>query len=281
MMGKIVILGHTGFLGSCLYEKFSEDPRCEVRGFSSADIDLSLPEECFKLVDIIDEDTAVIMAATSLIKNKDSAFFEKDLNMLNNLARIFASIKVRQLVYISSIAIYGRHSDSVIIESSLSNPDDAYSSSKLLGEKILGRVCSERKIPLTILRPGTIYGGGDNRSPFFRFFKRIKNGEDIEIYGDGSSKLFWVHKIDLCQIIKLAISSARIGDYNIVANGNGISLARLVELIFRICGRRTEIKFISHVKDPINLRFDISKFKFYFPEVKPIKLEVALKAYLD
>lgn len=280
-MGKIVILGHTGFLGSCLYENFREDPKCEIRGFSSADINLSLPEECLKLSDIVDEDTTVIMAATSLIKNKDSAFFEKDLNMLSNLAGILALINIKLLVYISSIAIYGRYSDSVIIESSPTNPDDAYSSSKLLGEKILKRVCSECKIPLTILRLGTIYGPGDNRSPFFRFLKKVQNGEEIEIYGDGSTRLFWAHKMDLHNIVKSAVTGLKQGDYNVVANPEGISLIELAELVFQICGRRTGIKFISSAKSPINLRFDTSKFKLNFPEIKFTPLASGLKEYLN
>jgi len=278
---KIVILGHSGFLGSCLYENFREDPRYEVHGFSSADINLSLPEECFKLTDIIDEDTTVIMTATLLIKNKDFISFRKDLDMLNNLAEILLLIGVKHLIYISSIAIYGRRSESVIIESSCPHHDDFYSLSKVWGEQVFKRICCDLSIPLTILRPGTIYGRGDVRSPFFRFFKRIENGEDIEIYGDGSSKLFWAHKMDLYRIVQSVIAGRKFGDYNIVAEGNGISLSELAELMFRVCGCETKIKFIPSAKNPINLRFDTSKLKFCFPEIGFIRLEDGLKEYLD
>ncbi|MFH0791702.1 MAG: NAD(P)-dependent oxidoreductase [bacterium] len=278
---KIVILGHTGFLGNCLYENFREDPRYEIHGFSSADINLSLPEECLKLMSIIDKDATVIMTATSLIKNKDFISFRKDLDMLNNLAEILLLIGAKHLIYISSIAIYGRRSESAIIESSYPNHDDFYSLSKLWGEQVFRCICCDSNIPLTTLRSGTIYGRGDNRSPFFRFFKRIKNGENIEIYGDGSSKLFWAHKMDLYRIVQSVIAGRKFGDYNIVAEGNGISLSKLAESTFRVCGRETKIKFIPSAKTPINLRFDTSKLKFCFPEIGFIRLEDGLKEYLD
>jgi len=276
---KIVILGHTGFLGSCLYENFHEDPRCEVCGFSSADINLSLPKECRKLLNVIDKKSIVIMAATSLIRSKDFTSFRSDLDMLNNTAEIVSLAGIKHLIYISSIAIYGRRSESVIIESSGPNPDDLYSLSKLRGEQIFKRVCFDSGIPLTILRPCTIYGRNDNRSPFFRFLNRVRDGKEIEIYGDGSSKLFWVHKMDLYRIIQSVIAGRKFGDYNIVVEGNGISLLNLVELMFRVCGRETGIKFTPSEKSPNNLRFDTSKFKLYFPEIKLIRLEDGLKEY--
>ncbi len=278
---KIVILGHSGFLGSCLYENFRENPRYEVHGFSSADINLSLPKECRELLNVIDKKSIVIMAATSLIKNKDFISFRKNLDMLKNLAEILLLVGAKHLIYISSIAIYGRRSDLAITELSQSKPDDFYSLSKVWGELILSRICFDSEIPLMILRPGTIYGRNDIRSPFFRFFKQIENGEDIEIYGDGSSKLFWAHKLDLCRIVQSVITVRKFGDCNIVAEGSGISLSKLAELMFRVCGRETKIKFVPSAKSPINLRFDTSKLKFCFPEIGFIRLEDGLKEYLD
>ena len=278
---KIVILGHTGFLGSCLYENFSKEIGHEVYGFSSADINLSLPKECRKLLNVIDKKSIVIMAAASLIKSRDFTSFRNDLNMLSNLAEILLLVGAKHLIYISSVAIYGRRSDLVITELSQSKPDDFYSLSKVWGELILNRICFDSGIPLTILRPGTIYGRNDIRSPFFRFLSRIRGDKEVEIYGDGSSKLFWVHKMDLYRIFQSVITGRKFGDYNIVAEGDGISLLKLAELMFGVCGRENSIKFIPSKKNPVNLRFDTSKFKLCFPEVGFIRLEGGLKEYLD
>ncbi|MBU2082194.1 NAD(P)-dependent oxidoreductase [Patescibacteria group bacterium] len=280
---KIVILGHTGFLGSCLYENFSKEIEYEVYGFSSANVNLSSSKECQKLLSVIDKNSTVIMTATSLVKNKDFISFRNDFDMLLNTAEVFSLAGIQHLIYISSIAVFGRHSESVITESSYPNPDDLYSFSKLLGEQIFERICRNSGIHLTILRPGTFYGLNDKTSPFFRFLGGIKSNGEIKIYGDGSSKLFWVHKVDLCRIIQAAVASCNPGIYNIVTESEGISLLKLAELMFQICalGHRIKIEFIPSAKVPVDLRFDISKSKSCFSGIKHIKLEDGLKEYLN
>lgn len=277
---KLVILGHSGFLGRCLYEGFSKDKKYEVYGFSSAQADLSLPEACLKLSDTLDENTILVMAATTLVKNKNFDAFRKDIAITLNVADILLKTKIRHLVYISSIAVYGRHSNLPINEDSQFNPDDFYSLAKMWGELILSRICENCGIALTILRPGIIYGRNDTRSPIFRFMNDLIFGRNIEIYGDGSSKTFWIHKMDLFQAVKSVIDDLKFGIYNVVADGNGISIVALVNLISQIYGRKTEIKFKPSPKIPINLNFDTSKFRNDFPEIEFIKFEDGIKEYL-
>ena len=82
---KVVVLGHSGFLGAGIYESFLKDSDYETRGFSSAQIDLSLPESISKLHNFVDRNTSVIMAASVLTKNKDFSSFRKEIDMFINL----------------------------------------------------------------------------------------------------------------------------------------------------------------------------------------------------
>lgn len=277
---KVVILGHSGFLGKCLYENFLKDQKYEVYGFSSAQIDLSSSKECLKLSNVLSENAILIMTATTLVKNKNFDAFRKDIAISLNIADILLKTKIRNLVYISSIAVYGRHSNSPINEDSQFNSDDFYSLAKVWGELVLSRVCEDNDIALTILRLGTFYGRGDNRTPIFRFLNALVLGRDIEIYGDGSSKIFWIHKVDLFQVVKSVIDDLKLGTYNVVADGRGISLIALADLISQICGRKTEIKFKPNPKIPIYFSFDTSKFRNDFPAIKFVKFEDGIKEYL-
>lgn len=277
---KLVILGHSGFLGRCLYENFLKDLKYEICGFSSAQIDLSSSERCLKLLNILDENTVLVMAATTLVKNKNFDAFRKDITMTLNVADILLKTKIRHLVYISSIAVYGRYSNAPINEDSQFKPDDFYSLAKMLGESVISRVCKNRGIALTILRPGIIYGRGDARSPIFRFMNDLILGRNIEIYGDGSSKTFWVHKMDLFQAVKSVIDGLKLGTYNVVADGRGISLIALADLVSKVFGRKTEIKFMPSKKIPVDISFNTSKFRNDFPEIEFIKFEDGIKEYL-
>lgn len=280
MLQKIIILGHSGFLGSYLYDNFLKNPQYEVYGFSSAQIDLSLPEECLKLSDTFDENKILIMAATPLVKKKNFDAFRKDIAITLNIVDTLLRTKIRHLIYISSIAVYGRCSNLLINEDSGFKPDDFYSLAKVWGESVVSYVCENRGIALTILRPGIIYGKEDKRSPVFRFLSNVRSGGEIEIYGDGSSKIFWIHKTDLFQVVKSVIDDFKLGSYNVVADGRGISLIALADLISRIYGQKTEIKFMPSLKIPINLNFDNAKFRNDFSSIKFLKFEDGIKEYL-
>ncbi len=275
---RVVILGHSGFLGSCLYEYLSKNANYTVKGFSSQDINLVSQEDCRKLEMIIDEETTMIMAASAMSKDKSVSALQRDEDAMLNLAALVSRTKkIRHLIYISSIAVYGHLSANPVQEGDRHCPDDLYGISKSAWENNLNLVCSganysNRLIDLTILRPGIICGRGDIRSPFFRFMKSIGANQDIEIYGDGSAKVYWVHKSDLCGIIKSVIDESKTGDYNIVADGNGIDLISLAETMFEISDRRVVINLKPSEKLPVNLNFDISKLKIDFPwEFKNLK----------
>lgn len=277
---KVIILGHSGFLGSDLYENFSQDSNYNVLGFSSPEINLSLVKECFELLKFVDDNTTVIMVATGLMRDKNFTVFKKDIDIIANVADLISQTRIKHLIYISSIAVYGRTSDNIIDENSRLKPDDFYSLAKISGEVIFKQFCFNRDIALTVLRPGIIYGRDDIRSPFFRFMNNIYLNRNIEIFGDGSTKVFWVHKVDLYQIIKIVIDHSKVGDYNVVSDENGITLLNLAELMFRICGRRVGIEFKPTEKIPINLSFNTSKFRTCFPDIKFLKLEDGLQEYI-
>lgn len=276
----IIVLGHTGFLGRCLYDNFLKDQQYRVFGFSSAQIDLTSQESATRLCDITGCDTTVIMAAGAMVKVKDFDSFRREVSMFINLANPGFLSRISHLICISGTAIYGHHSESTITESSRPKPDDLYSLAKFIGELILKQSCADFEIPLTIVRPGIIYGQGDARSPLFRFVKNVKLGEEIEIFGDNSTRLFWVHKLDLFRIISSIIKDSKVGDYNIVSDDNGVSLVDLAEIVFKACKIRTGIKFVPSAKVSPSLKFDTSKFSADFPGFEFTRLEDGIKDYM-
>lgn len=276
---RIVILGSTGFLGRCLYENFSRGERYKVYGFSPAQVDLTSDESTLKLRDFADRSTVVIMAASALAKDKSFSSFQKEVAMFTNLANPELLSKIKHFILVSSTAIYGHQSDSAIIESSPSNPDDLYSLAKLIGELIFKRACADCNAGLTIVRPGILYGRSDIRSPLFRFIKNVRFGKAIEIHGNEFTRLVWLHKLDAWRAIELIVRDFKTRDYNIISDGNGTSLTELAETIFEACGMRTGIEFTPSTKVSPNLRFDLSKFRNDFPGFNFIRLENGIRDY--
>lgn len=281
MKSKVVILGSGGFLGSCLYENFSRAGHYEVRGLSRAQLDLTSEESVPKLCNLVGQDAVIIMAASSLAKDKSYHSFHREIAMFNNIANPELLCRARHFILVSSTVIYGYRSSALITESSPANPYDIYSTAKLIGELIFKRACTDCGIGLTILRPGILYGRGDYKSPLSRFVHNVCSGRTIELCGDDSTRLIWLHKLDAWRAIRLIVDGFKTGDYNIISAGNGTSLEELAELVFKTCCARTGVKPVPGTKISPSLRFDLSKFKANFPGFEFTKLEEGIKDYLD
>ncbi len=276
---KVIILGHTGFVGRHLHHKLQDESVFEVYGFSSKEINLLDIKAYQKLASVCDEKTIIIMVAGITRSKKDNlSALDDNVKMIVNLAKFLSSAKAKHLIYISTIAVYGNTSDTLITETSPANPDSFYSTAKACGELILKRICEELDIVFTTLRMSRIYGKGDTTSPIFIFSKNITSGKPIEIYGDGSHRLYSVHQNDLFSIVKKVILEEIEGDFNVTPS-SGITLLELVRLLFELSGRKVEIKFKPVIDPPILLTFNTSKLRTTFKDFPSISLEEGLKEY--
>ena len=273
---KIVILGHTGFVGRYLYRKLKNEPMFEVYGFSSKEVNLLNLGTYQKLADVCDGETTIIM--TAAILRNDLPALNNNIKMALNLAKFLSHNKIKRLIYTNSISVYGNGSKTPITENSPFNPDSFYSSAKACAELIFKRICDESNTALTTFRMGKIYGKGDITSPIYIFSRKIVSGEPIEIYGDGSHRLYPVHQNDLLSVIKKVISEEISRDYNITPS-SGITLLELARLLFELSGRKVEIKYKPVVNHPISLTFNTSKLKTVFKNFPSVSLEKGIKEY--
>ncbi len=75
------------------------------------------------------------------------------------LARIALAHSIEHFVFTSSIAVYGLHGDTDVDETTPISPyADPYGDSKIKAERILMALHDEAGLPVTIIRPGMIYG---------------------------------------------------------------------------------------------------------------------------
>ena len=108
--------------------------------------------------------------------------------------RLFAG-KTKQYIYISSASAYHKNpADYVITEgTTISNPYWEYSRNKIACEEFLMRKHRERNFPVTIVRPSHTYDersvplGVHGSKGSWQVVKRIKEGKQVIIHGDGTS----------------------------------------------------------------------------------------------
>ena len=97
-------------------------------------------------------------------------------------------------------------------------------------------------VPLTIIRPGFIYGPNDSSGKvIYRFLETATRGNDLVIRADPETVRDYVHVDDVCRVIDAAIAAQpnRLSVIN-VSGGNAVTLAHLASTVCATRGRTLE-----------------------------------------
>src|SRR5438067_2857145 len=107
---------------------------------------------------------------------------------LETLVESALAAGVRRFVHVSSITVHGNDVQGRADETApLRVEPNPYSRSKVAGERLLARLIREQGAPVTIVRPGWIYGPRDVAS-FARFAAMIQRGKMV-IIGSGCNHI--------------------------------------------------------------------------------------------
>ena len=137
---------------------------------------------------------------------------------LKTLVDAALAAHVRRIVHVSSVTVHGVDVHGTADETApLRGGSDPYSRSKVAGEQLLQQMISDKGAPVTIVRPGLVYGPHDTGS-FGRFATLIEQGKMVVI-GPGNNYMPLIYVTDVAQGILLASTADRaIGREYILVN---------------------------------------------------------------
>ncbi len=292
MSKRVIVLGASGFIGRAIFDGFSKDRSFKTIGYSSKECNLLSYEAAQKaLSDITKDDVIVMAAAITRLKENTVESMNKNIQMAENLAKVILERPAAQVIYISSIDVYGcleenyKDKSLKINEQFALKPDDYYGTGKVKSELLLRGQLSGKKIPLTILRLPGIYGVGDyGKSLISSFIKMITQDGKICIYGDGKDKRDYLFAEDVYCAVKAAVGAKFDGAVNVVG-GKSYSIIEIVEMIKSIAKCDCQVSF-KPVKDVKNLRirnlqFDNSLLCKVFPDLKIRELSKGIGVFLE
>jgi len=141
---------------------------------------------------------------------------------------------VRRMVYVSSLSAAGpARGSGPITEEDPCRPACLYGTTKLQGEEIALTYGS--KVPLTILRPGAVYG--PRETDIFAYFKMVRQG--LVLMPSITQKVGFIHVSDLVEAILLAVSSPKAeGRTYFVTDGKGYGWDEVCSAIGTALGRK-------------------------------------------
>src|SRR5207245_2086796 len=137
---------------------------------------------------------------------------------LKALVEVALAAGVRRFVHVSSITVHGNSVGGPADETTpLRVESNPYSRSKVAGERLLEALIREREAPVTIVRPGWIYGPRDAAS-FARFATMIQHGRMIMI-GPGKNHIPLIFVRDAAQgVLQASESDEAVGKSYLLVN---------------------------------------------------------------
>lgn len=207
-LGKVVITGVAGFLGSHLADKFLAEGYHVVgidnliggyvsnipKGVQFYDMDLT--ERDILDAGLCDADIVIHAACTAY---EGLSVFSPSLVVSNTVQAttniLTASVKdgAKKFIYLSSMARYGDHDGTEFTEDMETKPQDPYGIAKVASEQLVQNICDTHEMDWVILVPHNIIGPRQKYDDPFRnvasiMTNRMLKGLPAIIYADGSQK---------------------------------------------------------------------------------------------
>ena len=154
-----------------------------------------------------------------------------DINVrgTQNVLNACQKYSVKRLVHCSTIGVHGSVKEVPANEKTAFNPGDLYQSTKLEAEKRVWEAYKNTELPVSVIRPISMFGPGDLR--MLKLFRMIKKKRFV-IIGDGTPFFQPAYIDDVVNGFLLALEKEEaIGETFIIGSDEYVRLSKLCEMI--------------------------------------------------
>jgi len=256
---KILLTGAAGFIGSHVYDLFSEK-YCEaeitildkmtyaanIRNIPQITVnkkhklvvgDLTDMDICLKATK--DIDLVINLAAESHVDNSfdNSIIFSKSNTLgTHTLMEACKRNKVDKIIHVSTDEVYGENIEKPFSEEDPLNPTNPYSASKAAAEMIVRGYFKSFDLPVIVVRSNNIYGIRQYPEKIIpKFIVNCIKKEPIKIHGDGLYLRHYLSAIDFANALDLLSNNGKEGEiYNIASDLEltNIAVSQLIKSFF-------------------------------------------------
>ncbi len=276
-MKTALVLGAGGFIGSHMVKRLKSE------GYKVVGVDLKYPEfsptaanefiigdlrnqdfcnhlfSSFKVDELYQFASDMGGAGYIFTGDNDAHVMHNSVQINLNAAESCVKYGVAKVFYSSSACIYPtfnqNNPDSPLCEESSAYPalpDSEYGWEKLFSERLYLTYARIHKLDVRIARYHNIYGpegvwkGGKEKAPaaLCRKVAEAKNGESIEVWGDGSQTRSFLYIDECIEATRRLMESSFSGPVNI-GSEEIISINNLAEMVIGISGKSISVKNIS------------------------------------
>jgi len=240
---RILVTGHDGFIGDYLLPELEEDNEIVTLAENDGFIDIRNWDKIKKIgdVDVIYHLAAVTFVPYSFDHPRET--YEVNVGGTLNILELARQAEVEKVVTMSSY-VYGRPQYLPIDEDHPLEPNNPYTYSKMVMEKLCQGYSSDFGLKCVILRPFNIYGLGQGDNFLIpSIIKQLHQGK-IELQ-DPKPKRDFVYVTDVIRAMINAGSYTPRDDLDIfnVGYGKSYSVEEVVEKIVDLYSRYVDVRY--------------------------------------
>lgn len=180
--------------------------------------------------------------------NGPSDFIKTNVLGTHNLLSAAVENKADTFLHVSTDEVYGSIAEGSSVETDRLMPNSPYSASKAASDLIVRSYFETFGLDVRTTRCCNNYGSNQYPEKFIPLaIRRLLDGEQIPIYGDGSNMREWIHVEEHCKGIQAVINSGIPGEIYNIGSQTELTNLEIAKILTDSFGRHFEssIKFVE------------------------------------
>lgn len=292
-MKRIIITGANGFIGRyvtkrlaeagyCLYMIDRKNLEASTNDMVRITMNLTMENSIDECVDRIKNADVMLHLAADITVPGDASTIGNNIDGMCTALEIARRCRVKQFILLSSIPLIGNILHTPIDEEHEVMPKSLYHWSKYLCEQMLDNYKNVFETTMIIRIPSPIGAGMRDNVYLSVLLRKMKQGEDVEVYGNGSRIQNYIDVRDISSAILKAIER-NVGGLYLIAGEKSVSNLQLAELCKRITKSKSDIRTGVHPdsEEAENWTISYDKARRTFDYIPEHTLEESVKWISD